>query len=407
MTTTLAALARRIRAAVQASGLTATGLAVLAGAAITWIAGFVLAGRVLYLLAYAAVVAVVTAWVSGRAGRQVTVEREPLPARVTEGDVVTVGVRASGRFPAGTILVDRLPDALGGDHPLVPGPDGVCRYELAATRRGAWPLGPAVAVRADAAGLTEQAAPITETTELLVHPMVEPLGDRPLARLLEDPPLRPTRPRPWPSGLEFAGAQPYAPGDDLRRVLWRAYARTGELLVRESERGITDRAVLVVGTDRSQHSPGDPSLSFEAAARATASLGVAHLAEGFTVSLLAADTTVGPLRGAAAAVALLDAVARLEPDRSPLAGTLDRLLANASPDAHVLVVTPSLTDADLARLNIVVAGGRSALVVGLAFDDDHVDGLARAPLAGCQLIDVHPDERLASAFARQQLGVRA
>jgi uncharacterized protein (DUF58 family) len=398
---------RRLRAAAPATGLTGTGVAVLAGAAATWVAGFWFAGRVLYLLAYGAGVAVALAWAAGHAGRHPPVVREPLPARVTEGERVTVVVRVAGRLGAGTLLVERLPDQLGGDRPLVPGADGVCSYELVAGRRGEWQLGPTVAVRADAAGLTERARPVTPAVELLVHPGIEALCDRPLARLLEDPPLRPPRPRPWPSGIEFAGAQPYTPGDDLRRVLWRAYARTGELLVRESERGITDRAILVVATDRSQHSPGDPSASFEAAVRAAASLGVAHLTEGFEVTLLAGPHTVGPLRGVAARVALLDALARLRPDRAPLAATLERLLGATPPDTHLVVITPSLYEDDLARLDMLVAGGRSALVVGLAFSDDHIDGLARAPSAGCRLVDVHPDERLASAFARHRLGARA
>lgn len=404
MTDLAVRLPRQLRAAAETAGLTGAGLGVLAGAAAAWTAGYLVAGRVLYLLAYGAAVAVAAAWLAGRTGRSLDVARQSLPARLTEGDHLRVVVRIGGRLGAGTMLVERLPDALGGDRPLVVGGDGTCGYQLAAARRGVWRVGPTVAVRADPAGLTERATSVAPAVEMLVHPAVEPLGDRPLARLFEDPPLRPPRPRPWPSGLEFAGAQPYTPGDDLRRVLWRAYARTGELLVRESERGITDRAVLVVGTDRRSHVPGAPSPSFEAAARAAASLGVAHLAEGFAVSLLAGSHTIGLLRGTHASVALLDALARLEPDGHPLAGTLDRLLATTVADTHVVVVTPSLADRDLARLELVAAGGRSVLVVGLAFDDDHVDGLARAPAAGCQLVDVRPDERLASAFARHHLG---
>lgn len=400
-------LAQRLRAARGAAGLTASGLGVLAGAAATWTVGFVVAGRALYLLAYGAVVAVAAAWAAGRAGRRLDVARRPPPPRLTEGDRVAVAVHVAGRLGPGTALVERLPGALGGDRPLTAAGDGSCGYELTAARRGAWEIGPIVAVRTDPAGLTERAAPVAPGVQMLVHPALEPLGDRPLARLLEDPPLRPPRPRPWPSGLEFAGAQPYTPGDDLRRVLWRAYARTGELLVRESERGITDRAVLVVGTDQRSHTPGDPSSSFETAIRAVASLGVAHLADGFAVTLLAGRHTVGPLRGNTTSIALLDALARLQPDRQLLTDTLDRLLADVSPDAHILVVTPDLADADLARLDLLVAAGRSVLVVGLAFDDDHLDGLARAPLAGCQLIDVRPDERLATAFARHHLGATA
>ena len=57
----------------------------------------------------------------------------------------------------------------------------------------------------------------------------------------------------------------YVPGDDPRRIVWRATARTldpvsgtGRYLVRESEQGITDRVLLLIDTDRAQHSPGRP-----------------------------------------------------------------------------------------------------------------------------------------------------
>jgi len=47
--------------------------------------------------------------------------------------------------------------------------------------------------------------------------------------------------KPWPSGLEFYASE-YVPGDDLRGIVWRASARTGKVMVREAEQGITDTA---------------------------------------------------------------------------------------------------------------------------------------------------------------------
>jgi uncharacterized protein (DUF58 family) len=120
---------------------------------------------------------------------------------------------------------------------------------------------------------------IAEPYELLVHPRVENVSDRPLTRQFEDPPIRPPVSKPWPSGLEFYGMREYAPGDDLRRIVWRAYARTGKLMVREAEQGITDRITIVLSTDRGAHSRDAEGLSesFEAGVRAAASLGVKHL----------------------------------------------------------------------------------------------------------------------------------
>ena len=47
---------------------------------------------------------------------------------------------------------------------------------------------------------------------------------------------------PFPFGKRACGK------DDIRKIVWRAYARTGQLLVREAEQGITDKITLVVDT---------------------------------------------------------------------------------------------------------------------------------------------------------------
>jgi uncharacterized protein (DUF58 family) len=51
--------------------------------------------------------------------------------------------------------------------------------------------------------------------------------------------------------LEFRDYQAYAPGDDLRRVDWNAYARTRHLFVRRSERPTAVPVVIAVDASRS------------------------------------------------------------------------------------------------------------------------------------------------------------
>src|SRR5205823_7575865 len=109
-----------------------------------------------------------------------------------------------------------------------------------------------------------------------------------------DPPIRPPVSTPWPSGLEFYGMREYVPGDDLRRVVWRAAARTGTLMVREAEQGITDHITIILDTDRGVHSRDAEGLSesFEAGIRVAASLGVRHLRDGYEIRV---ETNGGPL----------------------------------------------------------------------------------------------------------------
>src|SRR3954451_5051645 len=79
--------------------------------------------------------------------------------------------------------------------------------------------------------------------------------------------------------------RPYVPGDDVRNIVWRAFARTRELLVREAEQGISDKVIVLLDDDRRHHSSGLVSESFEEGVRAAASIGVHHLNAGYAVSL--------------------------------------------------------------------------------------------------------------------------
>ena len=159
------------------------------------------------------------------------------------------------------------------------------RYGLRCARRGVYEVGPLVAVAGDPLGLTHRETVVAEPFELLVHPRIELVSDRPLTRQFEDPPIRPPVSKPWPSGLEFYGMREYVPGDDLRRIVWRATARTGKVMVREAEQGITDHITIILDTDRGAHSRDGEGLSesFETGVRAAASLGVRHLREGYEV----------------------------------------------------------------------------------------------------------------------------
>src|SRR5206468_7479296 len=142
---------------------------------------------------------------------------------------------------------------------------------LACWRRGAYNVGPLVARWGDPFGLTQREMVLQEPFELLVHPSTEHVQDRPLTRLWEDPPIRPPVSKPWPSGMEFYGMREYAPGDDLRRIVWLAFAKTGVLMVREAEQGITDQISIILDTDRRYHSGEETSESFEAGVRVAAS----------------------------------------------------------------------------------------------------------------------------------------
>ena len=102
------------------------------------------------------------------------------------------------------------------------------RYYLRAIQRGAYQLGPTLVRVTDPFGILTREVVYDTTRTLLIHPLIAPLdrfgltpraifGDHASrARLLEDP-------------LRVAGVRDYIPGDDPRRVHWKATARLGAL----------------------------------------------------------------------------------------------------------------------------------------------------------------------------------
>jgi uncharacterized protein (DUF58 family) len=207
--------------------------------------------------------------------------------------------------------------------------------------------------------------------------------------------------KPWPSGLEFYGMREYVPGDDLRRIVWRASARTGKVMVREAEQGITDHITIILDTDRGSHRRDGEGLSesFETGIRAAASLGIRHLREGYEVRC---ETNGGPLtrplRGATQQLMLLDGLARLEPSREPLSAVIRRLLSGNQRDAHNILITPNLGEQEAAQLKLLLNKGLSILVVALLWDDDNAETPGRAAALGCQVVAVHPGQDLSSAL---------
>jgi uncharacterized protein (DUF58 family) len=401
----------RLQEAVAKLGLTRAGAAAVVSFVLLWTAARIVAGTAIYLFAYGLLLAVIAAIALARSGRlKLVATREGLFPRTTEGQRLGVTLQLTAKRRASTlVLEEKLPQRLG-QTVRVPvariGSGQVIQhqYTLRCQRRGVYKVGPLTAVSSDPLGLATSRTVVAPEFELLVHPDIENLQDRPLTRQFEEPPVRPPISRPWPSGLEFFGMREYSRGDDLRRIVWRASARSGKLMVREAEQGVTDKVVILLDTDRGGHSrDGDGvSESFEAGVRTAASLATFHLAQGFTIKLEGNDGPLtSPLRGVASQLQLMDTYARVDTGRTPLVTTLSRMAANPPRDAHVVVITPRLGPAEAARLRLIVRTGASVLVVALIWDEDAVGIPALATELGCQVSAVRPGTALAADLAAE------
>ena len=403
-------LSQLLQAWSRTLGLTRWGYLIIVGSVALWLMGYVVAGASMYMAAYGAVAFLVVGLAIAPRRLKLSGERAGLFPRAMVGERLEVEVKLTAKKSVSTfILEERVPEKLGTPVrvPIVRLPGGAevsHQYTLRCERRGVYQIGPLVAVAGDPLGFSKRETVVAEPYELLVHPTVEVVSDRPLTRQYEDPPIRPPVSKPWPSGLEFYGMREYVPGDDLRRIVWRASARTGKVMVREAEQGITDHITIILDTDRGSHSRDGEGLSesFEAGVKAAASLGVRHLRAGYEVRM---ETNGGPLtrplRGAGTQLMLLDGLARVDTSREPLSKVIMRLIATPRRDAHNILITPRLGQQEAAQLRLLLNTGVSVAVVALIWDEEDANTLTAAAGLGCQVSAIHPGQDISAALAHE------
>jgi uncharacterized protein (DUF58 family) len=389
----------------RATGVTLGGLVALALAVIGWLLADAIGGRALYLIAYGLVLLFAVAVVLARRRRPVDAVRSQLPRRAREGQRLRCEVTLSATNRVTTFVVEEALHAHLGSTvrlPVVslsPGHDLSHVYEIRPRLRGVYRVGPLVAEFKDPIGLARRRQVLCEPVDMIVHPSTEVVLDRPLTRQFEEPPLRPPLSKPWPEGFEFYGMRDYVPGDDMRRVVWRAFARTERLLVREFEQGISDRVVVVLDNDRSWHSPGDPSDTFETAVRVAASVGATHIKDGMSVRLISNDLELGAnFRGPRARIDYLDKLAAVGLCGDPLHHGMERMIRGGRRDAHVICITSHFDARSAALTAMLVNAGASVSVVALVWDEADPVSIHRAREVGAQVVRVTTGSALAPLF---------
>jgi hypothetical protein len=133
--------------------------------------------------------------------------------------------------------------------------------------------------------------------------------------------------------------------------------------------------------------------------RTAASLAVRHLREGYEMRIEAnGGTLLRPVRGPRGQLPALDALTRVDMDREPLWKSILRLVVDPRRDAHNILITPSLTDAEAAQLKLLLRRGVSVLVIALQWDERGEHALKVAAALGCQVASVRPGQDLTSAL---------
>ena len=246
--------------------------------------GSILAGRIfgteeLYLLGAIAGVALLIALISTSTTRlAIAISRTATPVRLRVGTPARVDLRLVNQSRRSTPVL-RLRDEVEGTRaatlmlaPVAPGAEATVAYRLPTRRRGHLDIGPLDLTFEDPMGLTRSVVRASRAITLTVH--AELIDLEPLQAVAgRDPTADQQKRRTLASGGdEFFALRPYVNGDELRRVHWRASARTGELVVRQDERPRTGRVTVLLDRQRLAY-PGD---TFELAV--TAALSSLHAA---------------------------------------------------------------------------------------------------------------------------------
>jgi uncharacterized protein (DUF58 family) len=123
---------------------------------------------------------------------------------------------------------------------------------------------------------------------------VESLSVMPRPEQLRGVHLRPRHVGPWPGviqskmlgiGSEFYSMREYIPGDDPKRINWKASARHNQLMVNETEAERVTDIMIVLDTDVASSGPNESEL-FERGVQAAASFARLLLRQGNRVGLV-------------------------------------------------------------------------------------------------------------------------
>jgi uncharacterized protein (DUF58 family) len=168
---------------------------------------------------------------------------------------------------------------------------------------------------------------------------------------------------------EFAQYRHYRPGDDLRHVDWKRFARSDRLYTRQFRETTNLAAVIVLDASRSMDFPDRGPTKFAAARGAAAALAGLIADQGDAVGLFAQPdgqaAWVPPRSGRHHLHTLLAALARLSPGGAAPVGDAVRRAASLLRRRGLLVVLSDFYDAPAStdELRRAVRMGHEAIVV--------------------------------------------
>ena len=399
--------------------LTGRGLAALALGAGLVIAGSVMGRIELTVFGVALLALVIGGWLSLRlAGRVVDVDRALATDVASVGGLSHVEARLqlSARPVPGGTWRDALPDSLravrtesssGATGELPPGGRGTLHvsYAVVGIRRGRHAVGPLQTAAIDPFGLARRRMTIGHRTPVTIVPAVVALPSLPGSPgAVGSSQLTTGR---HGQGADNLIPRPYAPGDSMRRIHWRASAHHGSLMVREEERETTPHALVVFDRGAARWGGtaahgGDPG--FEAAVTLVVSAAWSLARDGYSVSVMDSDgAPIGIVDSHEDMSDLLVAFASVSPRGENTLGRLasSGIVRSAAP---VILICGHLTVDDVTGFGSVAAQSSRAVLLSA---HPEPGALERAERSGWRTARLTPDVERSWGIATQLTGVAA
>lgn len=354
------------------------------------------------------------------------VQRSFDPRVVAVGDVVVVAVGLQNRGPAlGSELLAE--DALarveadgttvhamaeGRFHVPWLGASGAtgsrvrARYHLSARRRGVHRLGPLRISRTEAFGLATRVVQVGDAQPFVVTPRTVALE----SDVLDAYGVGGTSPVAHPTagaGADDVIPRDYRAGDAMRRVHWRASARTGDLKVRQDEQNTDPQAWVLLETRADRFEGADPDAAFEWAVSMAASLAVHLIERGFEAHLVETASADAVATGASDEIEFAHDVllhlARVQPLGSGFERDAPAQIADEVRDAGgsrpVIAVLAHLAERDIDALAALAGVARPAMAF-LVGDPGSRSAASEALAArGWYTVVVDPDTPIDEAWS--------
>ena len=306
----------------------------------------------------------------------IDVAREVSRDRSAVGQDIRVNVRVANRGPRMDLveLYDEVPRDLhvsaGRPHIAVSldaGEEVVIEYTITPRLKGMYVLGPLVARSSGASGLEYEEAVSPIRTSISVAPAVEDVRRAN---------VQPRRARKWIGqirsrriglGSEFWGLREYVPGDETRRINWKASARFDRLIANEVEGERSGDTVIVLDARHEALVGPLPRSTTEAGVRAALALASEILAGRNRVGLFVQREVldwVYPAFGRKQLFRILDALICVRPGGDwpfdHIVWVLERFFPR---NCHVILVSPLLDREAMETVEDLAARGFGITIV--------------------------------------------